>query len=301
MPANPLFRADPARRPEPLVFKSLQRALVIESDHFEVSAYLSCAYARLRLDRHDAVEADRGAIWCREGPPRVSFNGLELEFFDAARLMTPVRAAYYGSQRLFRSSFRRDALWRSVACAGLLVAGRAVIITAGRGIDRTAMTIELLSRGAGFFSDDTVFVRRSDRLAAGFPRTLLVRERHLKKAGERLRDVCRRAEPRTGSRGTKAWDFIDVGDVFGEAAIAPPAPLGAAIVVDRAEHGTAAVEPMSAALAACRLARHLNVAASAVDKIVQAAELIDGLPCFWVRSASARDAVSSMLAALQGT
>lgn len=292
------FATEPHASP---AFRSLERSLIIESDHPEVSAYLRRAYARLRIRAVDDDGLDRGMILCRDGPPQVIFNGQRIEFPDPVRLTTPFRAAYYGSRKLFRSSFRQSQHWWSLACAGLLVPGRAVIVTAGQGIDRTAVTLEILSRGAGFFSNEAIFVRKRDRLAGGFPRTILVRERHVKRtANERLRAVCQKAKPRAGRRGGKAWDFIDAGDVFGDAVFAEPAPVGAIVVVDRAEDGGTCVESLPIAVAACRIAPHLNVEAVGVDKIVEAAELIDGLPCFLVKSGGPGDAATAILAALGG-
>ncbi len=287
--------------PDPLpqrAFSTLERTLVVGSDAVEVLDYFCAAYRRTIVPLPDSSDAtcDRGLILAHNGADWLYFNGQPVEFPDE-RPLTSFRLAFYGSSKLIRLSFRRNTAWRSLYAAALRIGDRAILISAQSGIGKTTLALELLARGARFYSDEFAFIRRSDRFLSGLPRALLIRERTLSMFHHpRLRQVCEASAPRN-HHGDRVWDTIDAGVVFGEEVFAEPAPLAAAFMLERGS-SKSTTEQVSPAVAAVDFTKRLNADAEGFERFVDTAEMLTGIPCHRIVACTpqrAADAIEALL------
>ena len=282
-----------------VAFETLDRRLIVVSDEAKILEYLRSAYRRVSValpsTRDESV--DCGEILAHNGQAWLSFNGEPMPFPHDVPA-TNFRRAFYGSSKLMRASFRRNADWHSLYAAALGVRGKAVIILAQSGIGKTTLALELMARGASFLSDEFVFVRKSDRLVRGLPRAMLIRERTLTIFDDpRLRAVCEASTPRM-PHGDRVWDDIDPGDVFGEGVFGEPAPLAAVVLLQRRNGITASVEPVPSAVAGADLCTRLNADLSAFDRLTTSVGLLSGIPCYRIGTSSPRcaaDAIGEVL------
>jgi len=296
-------------RPQPLAhtgglhaaaFTTLERRLIVHSDAPEVLEYLCSAYRRVRVplpaDGDDA-DVDRGHILANNGADWLVFNG-EPVVYPEDKPSTHFRLAFYGSSKLIRLSFRRNDAWHSLYAAALRLGDKAIVVSAQSGIGKTTLALELMARGAGLFSDEFVFIRKSDRMVFGLPRALLIRERTLSVFSDpRLKAVCDASPPRV-PHGDPVWDNIDPGDVFGDRVFAQPAPLAAAIMLERSPGAHATVEHVPAGLAAADFTKRINLELDPFDRLTSAALMLSGIPCYRVNAsspASAADAIEALL------
>jgi hypothetical protein len=300
-------RFDHAEPQNAVELTTLDRRLALFSDAPSIIEYVRAVYRRacLGLPPHGAAHPrngdtqthDTGVIRSSSGADWLVFNGEPVCYLDE-KPATHFRLAFYGSSKLIRLSFRRNADWHSLYAAAMRIAGKAIIISARSGIGKTTLALELMSRGAGFYSDEFVFIRKSDRAVSGLPRALMIRARTLSLFPDcRLRAVCETSKPRT-SHGDAVWDNIDAGDVFGEQIFAQPAALGAAIVLERGVGSKTVVEPISAALAAADFNQRLNSGVEGFGRLADTALMLQGIPCFRIAAStpqSAADAIEALL------
>ncbi len=294
-------QALPHEAPHAAAFTTLERRLVVHCDAPEILEYLCSAYRRARVPlplEGDRSSVDRGCILANNGTDWLVFEGEPVAYAEE-KPTTNFRLAFYGSSKLIRLSFRRNDDWHSLYAAALRLGDKAVVVSAQSGIGKTTLALELMARGAGFFSDEFVFIRKSDSMVSGLPRALLIRERTLSVFSDpRLKAVCEASSPRM-PHGDPVWDNIDPGDVFGEHVFAGPAPLAAAIMLERGSGiGPAVVERVPAALAAADFTKRVNVELAAFDRLTSTARLLSGVPCYRVTAsspASAADAVEELL------
>ena len=300
-------RCDHAEPQNAVALTTLERRLSLFSDAPSIIDYVRSAYRRACVappdDRAthahngDAQAHDTGLILSSNGAEWLVFNG-EPVLCNEEKPATNFRLAFYGSSKLIRLSFRRNPDWHSLYAAAMRIAGKAIIISARSGIGKTTLALELMSRGAGFYSDEFVFIRKSDRAVSGLPRALMIRARTLSLFPDsRLRAVCETSIPRT-SHGDAVWDNIDAGDVFGEQVFAQPAALGAAIVLERGVGSKTVVEPISAAFAATDFNQRLNSGIEGFGRLADTALMLQGIPCFRVAAStpqSAADAIEALL------
>ena len=271
-------------------FATLERRLVVRTDEPEILDYLCSAYRRARVPLPQAGEhdCDTGAILSSQ-PHWLEFNGAPVEHLDE-KPATNFRLAFYGSSKLMRLSFGRNTSWHSLYAAALRLGQKAIIISARSGIGKTSLALELMARGAGFYSDEFVFLRKSDKAVCGLARALLIRERTLSLfADARLRTVCEASAPRM-PHGDRIWDNIDAADVFGEQIYAQPASLAAAIMLERSVADAAVIEEVPAALAAADFTKRVNVELSPFDRLADTALMLAGTPCYRVSASSPRSA-----------
>lgn len=279
-------------------FATLERTLVVGSDAVEILDYFSAAYRRTIVPLPDSLDptCDSGSILAHNGANWLHFNGQPVEFTDE-RPTTNFRLAFYGSSKLIRLSFRRNTAWRSLYAAALRIGNRAILISAQSGIGKTTLALELLARGARFYSDEFAFVRSADRFLSGLARALLIRERTLSIFHHpRLQQVCEASVPRS-QHGDRVWDNIDVGDVFGEDVFAEPAPLAAAFMLERSSSKTT-TEQVSPAVAAVDFTKRLNANAEGFERFVDTAEMLTGIPCHRIVASTpqhAADAIEALL------
>ncbi|MBV8164373.1 MAG: hypothetical protein JOZ91_08890, partial [Candidatus Eremiobacteraeota bacterium] len=158
---------------ESVAFQTLDRLLIVASDEPKILEYLRSAYRRVSvaIPATQADSIDCGEILAHNGQAWLTFNGEPLPFPDELP-KTYFRRAFYGSSKLMRASFRKNADWHSLYAAALRIDGKAVIILAQSGIGKTTLALELMARGAGFLSDEFVFVRKADSLVRGLPRAM---------------------------------------------------------------------------------------------------------------------------------
>jgi hypothetical protein len=298
-----LLAASPRRSEQKLnaqVFQTLERRLIVHSDTPQILEYFVSAYRRVHLPMPTARDSatDTGAILAEAPDHWLVFNGEPLPD-GQEKPTTNFRLAFYGSSGLMRASFRANPTWHSLYAAALRLKDRAILVSAQSGIGKTTLALELMSRGAGFYSDEFAFIRKSDRYVWGLARALLIRERTLSIFDDaRLRTVCEQSAPRV-PHGDRVWDTIDPGDIFGEHIFAQPAPLAAAIMLERSTSATAAVTEVPAALAAADFTHRHNTQAVGFDRMAGAALMLAGTPCFRVAANSPRSAADAIEALLR--
>ncbi len=286
------------------VFTTLERRLVVRSNCPEALDYARTVYHRVRIEppQTENETCDVGVIFADPDPnvPWLLFNGEPVKYKDP-KPSTPFRLGFYGSSKLFRLSFLRNPDWYSLYGAALRVGDRAVIIAAHSGTGKTTLALELMARGARFYGDEFVFVRKSDKAVSGVPRPLLIRERTLSIIrNPRLKDLCEASAPRktTYAGEDRVWDNIDPTDLFGEDVLAQPAPLAATLILTRGPDGAVAVEQVPAALAAVDCSRRLNTNAVGFERLTEAAALLAGTPCYRMAAGSPQstaDAIEALL------
>ena len=266
-----------------LTFSTLERHLVVESDASEILDYLSSAYRRLLVPAFDVDSsvkpADAGRIAAVPEQRWLSFNGADVKY-DDDDVSTNFRRSFYGASKLFRLSFQRNPDWHSLYGAAVCVGGKAVLLSAQSGIGKTTLALSMLARGATLYSDEFVFLRRSDLTVSGLPRALMIRERSLSMCPDpRLREVCLRSKPRI-PHGDRVWDTIDAGEVFGEEVFAQPAPLAAAIILERSQTESVVVERIAPALAAADFTKRFNAEIKGFERLALVAQLFATTPCY---------------------
>lgn len=293
-------REVPLRLGERAAFEALERTLLIETNHPEILPYVRTVYARLRKpDADHGDDCDRGAIAQTDAGFAVTFNGERVSFVDSKRPTNPFRAAFYGSSKLFRLSFRRNPDYHSLYAAALRIDDRAVLIAAHAHTGKTTLTLELLARGARLYGDEFVFVRKRDREVSGFPRTLMVREPTLALVcNQRLNELCM-SSPARHVFGHRVWDSVEAADVFGEDVYAEPAPFGAFVVLERAADGRARVGRLSPAVAAVKASPGFNIRKEGFFRIGDLAELLAAIPCYHLLAGGVGETGSALLSALR--
>jgi len=284
-----------------LRFSALSRSLAIQTDHPGVSDYLSKAYARVALSGElPENQRDNGAISCAGSKHYVTFNDEPVNFTKQAALDTPFRAAFYGSSKLFRLSFRLDPDWLSLYGASLRINDRGVLIASYSGTGKTTLTLGLIARGAQFYSDEYVFIRKSDKMLSGLPRTLMIRERTLSVVGDnRLQALCSKLQPRQPARGNRVWDFVDAGAVFGEAVFANPTALSLVIILERSTTDIVKIDKVPSSIAAAEILPHVNVAGTGFDRLTDVAAALGSASCYRLaagKQAATVDAVLRLVA-----
>jgi len=286
--------------PSCIAVAPLGRRIVIDVDEPWIADYLRSVYRRVvaPLPSNDDKDVDRGQILAHNGAHWLLFNGEPLSDVGE-RPSTNFRLAFYGSSKLLRASFRRNEAWNSLYGAALRIGDRAVVISAQSGIGKTTLSLELMARGAGFLSDEFVFIRKHDRMVAGLIRGMLIRERSLAVCGDpRLQAICARLVPRV-PHGDRVWDDVDPGDVFGEQVLAQPAKLAALIMLERQGSEVTATAQVPSALAAVDLCKRVNSGGPAFDRLADAALMLSGIPCYRLSASSpkaAADAIEALLA-----
>ncbi|MGP6159054.1 MAG: hypothetical protein ACLPYS_16355 [Vulcanimicrobiaceae bacterium] len=254
---------------------------MISSDSPEIMRYVRGAFGRMRRpDPSGTCPLDRAEIAVAPARRGIRFNGEPIEL-PAEEMTTDAQLGWYGSSRLFRESFRRNDAWRGFHGAALRLGGHAFVLVGDSGVGKTTLTLALLSLGATFYSDEFAFVRRSDRMVCGYPRTLVVRrDTPALLADRRLERFCSPAEARP-SAGGPVWDFVDAADLFGNEVFAEPAPLGAILLLVRPERPQEpSLEPVATALAALDVSPRLNRGEMGFGRVTDVAELLAGTRTF---------------------
>lgn len=263
------------------IFFSLERRIAFETDSAEIAAYLRSTLSRTRLARpRGDAPTDRATIRARD-PRSITFNGRPIrmrEGFDAS----PFRFGFYGAAQLLRESFRQNDAWFSFHAAAVAVARGAIVIVAESGTGKTTLSLALLDRGARLLSDEFVFLRKTDRLTAGYQRTFMIREPALAEiANRRVHELCEKTEWRRSSAGFKIWHTIDPTDVYGPEVFVDSRPLAGIVVVRRpATLAEPACDKIAASVGSLELSRRLNSEATGLSRLAEIAELVAGVPTY---------------------
>jgi len=263
----------------PDFFLTLERQVALEVDSPEIRDYVRTTYARTRIPQPVAgLPLDCAAIRERDGQTEFEFNGLPVDV-EQAGATSAFRRGFYGSNRLFRESFRRNDAWLSFHGAALALADGALVVVAESGVGKTTLALALLDRGARLLSDEFVFVRKSDRMVWGYPRTFMIREPALAHiANRRIRERCRASDAQLSTGGFNIWHAIDPVDVYGPQIYAQATPLAGIVLLERAgPEGPTGCVRIAPAVASLELARRFNSNAEGFGRLTDLAATFAGV------------------------
>lgn len=261
-----------------LTFELFGRSLVLQVDHPEIHAYCSRVYKAVLSTAAPAADCDRAEMLIAQNPARITLNGERVELKEKA-FRSPFHMAVYGSSAIFQRWFLSHGAYSPWYAAGLCIDGKAVVISAPSGTGKTTLTLELLRRGYGYYGDEFIFIRKHDRLVFPFARSLLIRDgtRKLFAGDARLQRALDRSDFYDGPR-CRAWHFIHAQDVYGPSALAKPAPLHCAIVLERGERTE--LTPISQSVLALHVALRVGHEDSGFDRLTKLSRLLDGVACY---------------------
>ena len=285
----------------PDFFLTLERQLALEVDSPEIRDYVRSTYARTRIARPvPGVPLDRAAIHGRGPQPSVEFNGTKIDL-EKGTQSSAFRFGFYGSNRLFRESFRRNDAWLSFHGAALALPAGAIVAVAESGAGKTTLALALLDRGARLLSDEFVFVRKTDRVVSGYPRTFMIREPALAQIeNRRVHQRCAVDHAKVSSAGFNIWHAIDPVDIYGPDVYASSAPLAGIVLLERCHDGAAPrCEPIATAVASLELARRLNSDAEGFARLSNLAALFSGVPAYRVTLGDPKDAAAVLAEAFR--
>jgi hypothetical protein len=285
----------------PDFFLTLERQLALEVDSPEIRDYVRSTYARTRIARPvRGVPLDRAAIHGSGPQPSVEFNGTKIDL-EKSTAHSAFRFGFYGSNRLFRESFRRNDAWLSFHGAALALPAGAIVAVAESGAGKTTLALALLDRGARLLSDEFVFVRKTDRVVSGYPRTFMIREPALAQIeNRRVHQRCAVDHAKVSSAGFNIWHAIDPVDIYGPDVYASSAPLAGIVLLERCHDGAAPrCEPIATAVASLELARRLNSDAEGFARLSNLAALFSGVPAYRVTLGDPKDAAAVLAEAFR--
>jgi hypothetical protein len=267
----------------PDFFLTLERQLALEIDSPQIRDYVRTTYARTRIAEPVAgLPLDRAAICRRDGRDGIEFNGSPVDLEGAAT--SEFGLGFYGSNRLFRESFRRNEAWLSFHGAAVALPAGALVVVAASGAGKTTLALALLDRGARLLSDEFVFVRKDDKVVWGYPRTFMIREPALAQiANPKIRERCRAADAKVSSGGFNIWHAIDPVDVYGPRVYAQPAPLAGIAILERTgDDGATLCERIAPAVASLEVSRRLNSNAEGFGRLSGVAGVFAGVRAYRV-------------------
>jgi len=260
-----------------LALSVLDRTLRIATDDEAVARYLHNAYRRLRCEEGDGA-VDDAFIITRAAEPRVVFRGQVLRL-SGDETATPFNVAISAARKLLQHEFRMNGEYEAWPAAAVDCGGGAVILAAPAGTGKTTLCIQLLDRGARYYGDEFVFVRKSDNVVAPFARSLTVREPSLALFGNdsTIAKACRRSAWRR-TTAYRVWDYIDPVDAFGDEALAKPAPLRAAILLERGPRTE--IAPLSASVFALAAASRVGPAQRDLERAWDISRSLRSVRCY---------------------
>lgn len=263
---------------EDIFFRLFERRLRVRVDHPEIRAYLRGAYAPFLSARWASEEHDDADLLVRGLSPRARFNGAEVTLKERA-FRSHFNAAVCGSSAIFQRWFLLHRDYSPWYASGVRIGDEAVIFSAPSGTGKTTLTLELLRRGCGFYGDEFIFVRKRDNVVFPFRRSLLIRDgtRALFAQDARLQHACERGVYHDGPNA-RTWHFIHACDLFGPQIEAAPAPLRAAILLERGERTSLTPLPPSifALNAALRMGHHVD----GLERFTAMMRLFSGARCY---------------------
>lgn len=263
-----------------LTFRALERELEIVSDSAGVLAFADRVYRHARVAMPSGAPRDLATV-CEQGVTRgVTFNGERLPLEADEPYISPAHFSFRACNRVFRQSFARSTNWLSIYGAALRIGDRGIVFVSASGYGKTTLCLNLLGHGARFYSDEFVFVRRSDRYVSGFPVRPLIREASLARiANPRLTALCEQLPPDLIAPERRSWSNIDITDAFGDDILAEPAPLGALVILsDEGPRDRLARIPAS--LGAIELALRVDSERTGLQRVADVAEALGDVPAY---------------------
>lgn len=263
---------------EDLFFRLFERRLRVHVDHPEIHAYFRGAYAPFSSAQRASERCDEAELLVRRASPLARINGEELVLKEGA-FRSPFHTALYGSSAIFQRWFLLQRDYCAWYAAGVRIGGEAVVFSAPSGTGKTTLTLELLRRGCGFYGDEFIFVRKRDNVVFPFRRSLLIRDgtRALFSGDARLQRACERSTFHEGPNA-RSWHFIHACDVFGPQVEAAPAPLRAAILLERGERTS--MTPLSPSIFAMNAALRMGHHVDGLERFTAMMQLFDGVRCY---------------------
>ena len=283
----------------PDFFLTLERQLALEVDSPDIRDYVRTTYARTRIEQPVAgLPLDCAAIREREGHTELEFNGSPVEI-DHAGSTNAFGLGFYGSNRLFRESFRRNDAWLSFHGAAVALRAGSLVVVAESGAGKTTLALALLDRGARLLSDEFVFVRKTDRMVWGYPRTFMIREPALAQiANRRIRERCRAADAQPSSGGFDIWHAIDPVDIYGPRIYAQATPLAGIVLLERAAaDGPTGCVRIAPAVASLELARRFNSNAEGFGRLTDLAATFAGVRAYRVMLGDVSNSADALIEA----
>lgn len=261
-----------------LTFEFLGRTLTLAVDHPELHAYCCRVYKPILSSAPPASDCDRAEMLIAQHPARITLNGEPVELKEKA-FRSPFHMAVYGSSAIFQRWFLLHGAYSPWYAAGLCIDGKAILLSAPSGTGKTTLTLELLRRGYGYYGDEFVFIRKHDRLVFPFARSLLIRDgtRKIFADDARLQSALNRSSFYDGER-CRAWHFVHAQDVYGPGAVAKPAPLHCAVILERGDRTE--LTPISQSVLALHVALRVGHEDSGFDRLTKLVRLLDGVACY---------------------
>lgn len=237
---------------------------------------------------------DRATLVYEGGAPSLTLNGRVIDLGGPSK--SSYRFAFSASHRVFRESFAANTAWFNFHAAAVEIDGRAVIIVAPPGGGKTLLALALVARGARLYTDEFVFVRRSDRRVSGLLANPFVREPAVHALGdERLTRLCAQSPGRLNDRGWHTWYQFSAEEIFDRNVTATAAPLAGVIVIDPASVADRPVR-ISSTVAAIDLACRLNAPTVGFARVADVADLVRDIPAYRMSIASVTDAADATMA-----
>ena len=279
-----------------LTFRLFDRTLRVSVDHADIDSYLRRAFAPF-LSAAPAREAsDDAEIAIFRPSPVVRMNGEPVPI-DRRAYQSPFHLAVTAASAIFQRWFLLHTAYSAWYAAAVRVGGDAVVLSAPSGTGKTTLALELLRRGCTFYGDEFIFIRKSDRTVFPFRRSLLIREgtRQFFPPDAPLQQACER-EPYLPGERERSWHFIHASDLFGAGVDAQPAPLGAAILLERGERTVCA--PISNSVFALNAALRAGHTTEGFDRLGEMLRLLDGVRCFRLVAGDVASAAGEVLGVL---
>lgn len=225
----------------------------------------------------------------------MTLNGRAIDLGESLST-SAYRFAFSASHRIFRESFAANTAWFNFHAAAVEIAGRAIVIVAPPGAGKTLLALALVARGARLYSDEFVFVRRSDRRVSGLLANPFVREPAMHALGnERLKRLCAQTPGRLNHRGWHTWYEFSAEAIFGRDVTATSAPLAGLIVIDPISIADRPLR-ISSTVAAIDLARRLNAPLVGFERLADIADVMCEVPAFRTSIAQVIDTADAVMA-----
>lgn len=292
-----IFRA---RRGSVLItsyFAGLERELKIVCDSSSVSRYFDTCFARVKLNGPSrSVPLDEAELVYERGTPALVLNKRPVDLGDPTVLAgSAYDFAFSASHRAFRQSFAENKAWFNFHAAAIEVGGRAVVIVGAPGSGKTMLALALVARGARLYSDEFVFIRRSDRMVSGLLSNPFLREPAVRALGyERLSQLCVQTAGRRNRRGLHTWYEFTPEAIFDRDVTATAAPLAYLLVLDPTAIADRPIR-MSSTVAAVDLARRLNAPIVGFERLGDIADIMRDIPAFRMSVGTAAGAAAAIL------
>ena len=234
---------------------------------------------------------DRGEILVHGQSSRLLFNGEAFAWpQDSQRDTSAFVYAFYGSRQLFGLVAGSIASCWAFYGAAVQFGTGAIALVGRSGIGKTTLVLELMARGAALYSDECVFLEKTDGMVDGLPRALMIRESSLEQLASipGVAAACRRSPFHVTEERGRLWYAIDPTEIFDAVPVARPSPLRAFVVLDDERSDVASLSSLSPSVAAAELARRCHGASNGIAGLAIVARRLSTIPCYRLRLGTPR-------------